>query len=111
MDNYNLLNNINNNFNKLFTMCKNGITYTPLLFNSSYDIDALIVLNQIVDIILQTRTNSTKSMLLGSTLNQIIIIKCREFTEKFPWNSNLDNFIASFYTYINNVIDSEYHMN
>jgi hypothetical protein len=115
MDNYRLLTNINNNFNKLFVNCKHGMTYTALSFTCSPDIDALIVLNQIIDIILQTRQASNQSnqlnVILGNTLNQIITIKCKEYVEKFPWNSNLDTFISSFYVYVNNIIDPDVFMN
>ena len=98
MSNYKLLININNNFHKLFITCKDGNTFIPPLFNSSSSIDGLIVLNQIIDIILQTRNevNSIRLSILKNTLHQIIDVKCKEFIDKFIWNSNLNTFTESF---------------
>jgi hypothetical protein len=114
--NYTLLKNINENFDKLFSGCKNGVLFTPPLFDCSSDIESLIVLNQIIDIILQTNghrltqledPNSKKlTKLLSDTLNQIITIKCKEFIMKYPWDNNLDSFLTSFYEYINNTLNN-----
>ena len=107
MDTVHILNNINLNFNKLLASCKDGNTFTPPAFEISSDIDALIVLYQILHIIFQTRSNNTISnTILHSTLYQIINIKCKEFTNNTPWNSNFESFINSFEKYINSMIDN-----
>jgi len=51
MDNVNLLSNISNNFTKLFKECQNGNTFLPPVFNTSSDIDTLIVLHQVLYIL------------------------------------------------------------
>ena len=94
MDNYRILNIISINFHKLFTECINGNIFIPPLFITSKDIDALIVLNQIADII-----SKPDSVILNQTLSRIIFIKCKEFTELY-FSSNPESFRQSFLSYI-----------
>lgn len=96
--------NIHSNFHKLLSGCTSTTIFSPPLFNYSSDIDALIVLNQIVDIVLQTKNQEDiKLSILRDTLKQIITIKCKEF---FNCNEhNLSCFIESFYSYIQYIIN------
>lgn len=100
MDNYRILNLINLNFFKLFSECKSCVVFTPPLFISSKDIDALIVINQIVDIV-----SKPENIILNHTLSRIIYIKCREFTELNTKFINSSNFTQSFLTYINKIVE------
>ena len=95
MDNWRILHNINNNFSKLFLECTNGIIFIPPTFTMSKEIDALIILNQIADIM-----SNKENIILNQTLSRIIFIKCKEFTEIY-FNVNSDNFRESFINYIN----------
>jgi hypothetical protein len=108
MDNVSVLNSISNNFNKLLKDCQNCNTFLPPIFNMTSDIDALIVLHQILDIICNQRLypNST-NILLYQTLVQIINIKCKEYVEQtINWNKNLEGFISTFNNYINTMVDN-----
>lgn len=107
MDNVNLLNNISTNFSKLFKECQDGNIFVPPVFNTSSDIDTLIVLYQILHVLCCRRTNPTpENIILYQSLNQIVNIKCKEYVEQsVSWNKNLDNFISTFETYINRIID------
>lgn len=107
MNNYDILRDINANFEKLLSDSESSNVFISPSFDKAYDIDALIVLNEIIDIILQTRNTTTQlSRILGYTLNRIISIKCKEFIQIHSWNSNQQEFVESFYVYINSVIDS-----
>ena len=106
MDTLYILNNINLNFNKLLVSCNDGYTFTPPTFQTSSDIDALIVLYQILHITHQAKhNNNISNTLLNSTLYHIINIKCQEFTDTKQWK-NLDNFINSFVNYVNSMNDT-----
>lgn len=106
MDGYKLLNNIQINFNKLFSNCVDGITYTPLKFEVSSDIDSLLVLYQLTDVICYIKQHKDVSTnLLHRVLYQIITIKCKEFVDTKSWNSNYNNFVASFEEYLNKLTD------
>jgi len=107
MSNYDLLRDINVNFDKLLVDSKSSKTFEPPSFDKVSNLDALIVLNEIIDIILQVRNNPTQlSIILGSTLTQIITIKCQEFIQLYSWNGNSQEFMESFYVYINDIIDT-----
>lgn len=108
MDNVSLLNNISNNFSKLLKECQNGTTFLPPVFNSTSDIDALIVLHQILDIICNRRLHPTPSnIILYQTLVQIINIKCKEYVEQATtWNKNLEGFMSTFDTYVNTMVEN-----
>lgn len=106
---FNLI-NINKNFHKLLTNCESGAYYTPLLFNCSENIEALIVLNQIIDIIYKTNVDTNISnIIINQSLERIIIIKCEEFLNSndfldIYWDCNINNFILSFIEYINYIL-------
>lgn len=108
MDNITLLNNITNNFNKLFKECQDARTFLPPVFNASSDIDALIVLHQILHILCTRRTSPTpENIILYQTLVQIVNIKCKEYVEQSTsWNKNLEGFMSTFETYINGMVDN-----
>jgi hypothetical protein len=106
MEKYNLLTNINLNFHKLFTSCKDGVTYIPLQFESSNDTESLIVLSQLLELMYYIRnTNDFSSKLTRTVLHHIITVKCKEFVATIPWNNNFDNFIKSFEDYLNKLLD------
>lgn len=102
MDNYRILNIINLNCYKLFTECKNGDIFVPPHFNTSKDIDALIILNQIVNII-----SDKRNIILNQIVCRIVFIKCREFTKLF--NVHSDNFYNTFLLYIESIANLEDH--
>jgi hypothetical protein len=108
MDKISLLNSISNNFNKLLKECQNGNTFLPPVFNTTSDIDSLIVLYQILDIICNRRLHPTASnIILYQTLVQIINIKCKEYVEQATtWNKNLEGFILTFDNYVNTMVDN-----
>lgn len=102
----NILNNISTNFSKIFKECLDGNTFLPPVFNTTSDIDALIVLNQVLFILCQRRTNPTvENIILYQSLIQIVNIKCKEYVEQ-KWNKNLDGFMSTFETYINGIVDN-----
>lgn len=106
MDYTPILNNIALHFTKLLVECKDGSTFIPPVFNTTSDIDALIVLYQILDIMCARRLNPTVSNLIAyQTVVQIINIKCKEYVE-IKWNKNLETFISTFETYINSMVDN-----
>ena len=85
---YNLLKNINNNFKKLFNNCNiNELNYIPLTFYTSNDIEALIVLYQIIEIY------SSNCLLHKQILNKIISIKCNEHLENINFEMSFRNYI------------------
>ena len=92
---------IANNFNVLFVNCDNAITYTP---PARYNIEALIILNSIIEII--CKKNTTRNItneIVCNTLDQIIAIKCEEFCQealKLNVHINIINFTKSFCNYI-----------
>jgi hypothetical protein len=88
---YNLLKDINNNFSKLFTNCNDKLFYNPLLFNTSNDIEALIVLYQIIQVYY------SDNIIYKQILDKIIMIKCNEFC--INANTN-ESFVNSFVNYI-----------
>jgi hypothetical protein len=108
MDNVSLLNSISINFNKLLKECQDGNTFLPPVFNTTSDIEALIVLYQILDIICNRRLYPNPSnIILYQTLVQIINIKCKEYVEQATnWNKNLEGFISTFDTYVNTMVDN-----
>lgn len=108
MNNMSFLNNINLHFNKLFIECKDGHTFIPPVFNTTLDIDTLIVLHQILDIMCNRRLNATVSnIILYQTLVQIINIKCKEYVDQSPsWNRNFETFITTFETFLNSMINN-----
>ena len=106
MDYTPILNNIALHFTKLLVECKDGSTFIPPVFNTTSDIDALIVLYQILEIMCARRLNPTVSNLIAyQTVVQIINIKCKEYVE-IKWNKNLETFISTFETYINSMVDN-----
>lgn len=106
MDYTSVLNNITLHFTKLLIECKDGSTFIPPVFNTTSDIDALIVLYQILDIMCQRRLNPTISnLIVYQTVVQIINIKCKEYVE-IKWNKNLETFMSTFETYINSMVDN-----
>jgi hypothetical protein len=111
MDNMYFLNNINLNFNKLFIECKDGNTFIPPVFNTTSDIDGLIVLHQILDIMCNRRLNATVSnIILYQTLVQIINIKCKEYVDQSSnWNRNFETFITTFETFLNSTVENIIH--
>lgn len=111
MDNVNILNNISTNFSKLFKECQDGNTFLPPVFNATSDIDALIVLYQVLHILCNRKTHPTpENLILYQTLVQIVNIKCKEYVEQ-KWNKNLDGFISTFETYINGMVDNIININ
>jgi|694.fasta_scaffold117297_2 hypothetical protein len=108
MDNICLLNSISNNFNKLLKDCENGNTFLAPVFNTTSDIDALIVLYKIADIICNRRLHPTPSnIMLYQAVVQIINIKCKEYVEQAKtWNKNVEMFISTFDTYVNRTVDN-----
>jgi hypothetical protein len=76
------------------------------VFNTSADIEALIVLYQILDIMCVRRLNPTVSnLIVYQTVVQIINIKCKEYVE-IKWNKNLETFMMTFETYINTMVEN-----
>lgn len=75
---------IADNFHKLLSDCKDKENYVPPSFTSSIDIEALIVLNQIVQIATEYRLHpkDIKYIVTLETLQRIIHIKCKEFCER-----------------------------
>ena len=102
----NILNNINLHIHKLFSECKDGETFIPPNFKSSSDIDALIVLYQMLGILCNIKMyTSIQNIILYQLLVQIINIKCNEFIEH-KWNKNINRFIHSFELYLNTMVDN-----
>ena len=75
---------IADNVHKLLSDCQDKETYTPPSFTTSTDIEALIVLNQIVKIASEYRLypKDIKHVIELETLQRIIHIKCKEFCER-----------------------------
>lgn len=110
-----ILENISNNFRKLFINCNDVITFVPPTFSTSEDITALIILNQIIDIMYKKEKESNiQNEIVGAVLEQIIVIKCNEYCNENAHvfmhkntnnivnnitHSNTD-FINSFYNYV-----------
>lgn len=107
MDNSNLL-NISNNFSKLLKDCQDGNTFLQPVFYTVSDIDALIVLYQILHIVSNRRLQPTPSnIIVYQTLVSIINIRCREYVEQATiLNKNLERFTSTLDTYINTMIDN-----
>ena len=102
---YNILNNIEAYFHTLFNASSQSI-FLPPIIESSQHIHSIIVLYQILEIITNRNNGTLRSKILFDSLNLIIIIKCREFTN----NYNTDNFIYSFNYYIQNLLNNQ-HVN
>jgi hypothetical protein len=112
MDNVNLLSNISNNFTKLFKECQNGNTFLPPVFNTSSDIDTLIVLHQVLYILCNRRISPTpENIILYQTVVEIINIKCKEYVQQSSsWNKNEESFMSTFETYINGMIENIFNL-
>ena len=68
------------NIDRLFVECKDKKTFTPPLFTTSHDINALITLNYIIKIITDIRFDTNIQKLIKcEILEKIIIIKCLEY--------------------------------
>ena len=72
---------ISEKFSKLFIQCKDRETFVLPTFEKSTDIEALVVLNQIVKIAAMYHTNPTNvsNIIALETLQNIVNIKCTEF--------------------------------
>lgn len=104
MDNYAILQNVNNSFYKLFTGCLGGGEYSPPIYNTSEGINALIILNQLVYLLVKTRDSQHMlDLMLVSSIDLMIRQQCKEYTG-FYIDGNADTFVTSFYEYVNNVI-------
>lgn len=110
---YFILQNISNNFMRLLTNCTDTI-FIPPTFTTINDITALIVLNQIIDLMYKKEKEyNMQNEIIGVTLEQIITIQCNHFCtyarsgclpdgtlhRDLPCGDNTD-FINSFYNYI-----------
>jgi hypothetical protein len=118
-------------FNKLFVECKDGVTFVAPSFTASNDLDALVVLNKIVQIATEYRFSpkDVKNIVSLETLQKIIHIKCTEFCDKYDDKSNIfsspynkpfnyrsydtqpqqkkdvENFKKTFYSFVNSLVD------
>jgi hypothetical protein len=118
-------------FSKLFVECKDGMTFVSPSFTTSTDLDALVVLNNIVQIATEYRFNpkDVKNIITLETLQKIIHIKCTEFCDKYDDTSNIfsspynkpfdyrsyetqshkkkdvENFKKTFYSFVNSLIE------
>jgi hypothetical protein len=104
---------ISEHFDKLFSNCHNHETYNPPLFNTSSDINALIVMQEIVKILAgyQLYPNNIDSRINAETLVQIINVKCSEYCNQNIFGTynvfaNSENFKTSFYASINNMVSN-----
>ena len=106
---YIIIDQINNNFNKLLIKCINGITYVPLDFVDPLNFEAFIILNQIIELYCKIKINncSIDNIIITNILDNLINSKCLLFLnipEVINSGVNIENFKNTFMVYINNQV-------
>lgn len=111
---YLVIENINNNFDKLLIGCTNGITYIPLDYTLPCNFASYIVLNQLVELSckIKQQGSTIDNIIIEHILDNLIISKCIQFTnlpEVIQRGSNTEIFKNSFMVYLDNTVTSYLH--
>lgn len=107
---YILIDNINNNFHKLFKNCKDGCEYIPLNFTLSENYTTFIILNQLIELLykhsIKYQDNiDIDDIIIYELIDKLVISKCQEFVNTRDYK-NFDNFKNSFSNYILGILTS-----
>lgn len=77
------LQDIQKDFHTIFANCKETTVYTPIEYSKSSDIQALVVINNIIEIVSKCKqTPDPMHNFLLKSLETIIDIKCKEYCNK-----------------------------